>query len=529
MIARPAEAIHHKVFRIDNDELLKTLGLTRRKEHYYAYSEFQDKIFEIENQARAARKMEERDLSAYQRKLLEFEQKLGEVITLSEAFAPTIISEKSPREDVAAAMQRIDFLERGTPPLAIPPVDEKAKWTAYSTATFELWKREIMRAHGGEEAAKLPEANVKINPAVDRWSQIFNAYAKGDAPTFNREVAGYQAELTAAPPLEYGSRRVSLESFFNRAEPFYYAAILYLGVFLLAKTSWIAAPAVLQRSAFWLLLFTFGLHTLAIVARIYISGRPPVTNLYTSAVFIGWGCVALAIIFESFYRQGIGSAIGGVSGYTTLLIAHYLSLDGDTFGVMQAVLDTQFWLATHVVTVAMGYATTFLAGLFGIYYILLGIFTPKLDRETGKTIASSIYGILCFAIFFSFVGTVLGGLWADDSWGRFWGWDPKENGALIIVLWNAIVLHARWGKMVGDRGMAVLAVLGNICTCWSWFGVNELGVGLHSYGFTEGVLKWLAIAAVTHLTIAGLGAFIPLSNWRSFKGTDDAVLATSAE
>ena len=86
-----------------------------------------------------------------------------------------------------------------------------------------------------------------------------------------------------------------------------------------------------------------------------------------------------------------------------------------------------------------------------------------------------MYGIVCFAIFFSFIGTVLGGLWADDSWGRFWGWDPKENGAMMIVLWNAILLHARWDKQVGPRGFAMLAVLGNIVTAWSWFGTNQLG------------------------------------------------------
>ena len=116
-----------------------------------------------------------------------------------------------------------------------------------------------------------------------------------------------------------------------------------------------------------------------------------------------------------------------------------------------------------------------------------------------------IYGVLCFAIFFSFVGTVLGGLWADDSWGRFWGWDPKENGALIIVLWNALVLHARWAGLIRARGLAVLAVAGNITTAWSWFGVNELGVGLHSYGFTEGVLVNLSWFVLSQLLIIGIG------------------------
>ena len=120
-----------------------------------------------------------------------------------------------------------------------------------------------------------------------------------------------------------------------------------------------------------------------------------------------------------------------------------------------------------------------------------------------------IYGVLCFAIFFSFVGTVLGGLWADDSWGRFWGWDPRENGALIIVLWNALVLHARWAGLVRTRGLAVLVVVGNIVTAWSWFGVNELGVGLHSYGFKEGVLRNLLIVVLSQLLIIVIGC-LPL-------------------
>ena len=127
-----------------------------------------------------------------------------------------------------------------------------------------------------------------------------------------------------------------------------------------------------------------------------------------------------------------------------------------------------------------------------------------------------IYGTLCFAIFFSFVGTVLGGLWADDSWGRFWGWDPKENGAFIIVLWNALVLHARLGGMAKERGLAVLAVGGNIAISWSWFGVNELGVGLHSYGFTEGVLLTLGIFVATQLGVIALGS-MPKQWWWSFR------------
>ncbi len=125
-----------------------------------------------------------------------------------------------------------------------------------------------------------------------------------------------------------------------------------------------------------------------------------------------------------------------------------------------------------------------------------------------------IYGIICFAMLFGFVGTVLGGLWADDSWGRFLGWDPKENGALIIVLWNVLVLHARWAGTFQGRGTTVAAIFGNIVTTWFWFGVNQLGVGLHAYGFMESTVGWITLFVGAQLFFMGLG-LIPLRFWRN--------------
>src|SRR5205814_2809994 len=135
----------------------------------------------------------------------------------------------------------------------------------------------------------------------------------------------------------------------------------------------------------------------------------------------------------------------------------------------------------------------------------------------GKVLGQMIYGVLCFASLLSFTGTVLGGLWADYSWGRFWGWDPKENGALLIVLWIALILHARWGGMVKQRGLAVLSVLGIIITAWSWFGTNFMGVGLHAYGGAKGAaMAALILIDLGFLAIAGLGC-LPLEMWQSFR------------
>ena len=125
-----------------------------------------------------------------------------------------------------------------------------------------------------------------------------------------------------------------------------------------------------------------------------------------------------------------------------------------------------------------------------------------------------VYGIVCFATLFSFVGTVLGGIWADQSWGRFWGWDPKENGALIIVVWNALILHCRWGGLVRERGLMCLAVFGNIVTAWCWFGTNMLGMGLHSYGFMDAAFGALIYFDGTMLALIIIG-MLPLSLWQS--------------
>jgi cytochrome c biogenesis factor len=210
----------------------------------------------------------------------------------------------------------------------------------------------------------------------------------------------------------------------------------------------------------------------------------------------------------------------------TLLIAHNLALGGDTMEMLRAVLDTNFWLATHVVVVTLGYASTFAAGLLAILYIFLGLFTPLLSQKAGagnldfgKALAKMCYGIVCFATLFSFVGTVLGGIWADQSWGRFWGWDPKENGALLIVLWNAILLHARWGGLVRERGFMNLAIFGNVVTSFSWFGVNMLGIGLHSYGFMDAAFKWLMMFVASQLLLIGDG-LLPKSCWQSFSSAN---------
>ncbi len=376
---------------------------------------------------------------------------------------------------------------------------------------------------GFESALKTPP-----DPAARALGNILLAYRDGDVELFNAQVAAYE-KLLAEEFMAYegDASTTKREAYYNYLEPIFKSWLLYLGGFALIGLSWAAAPfgwfRPLNRAALLLIVLAAGLHTWALVERIIISGRPPVTNLYSSAVFIGWAGVVIGLVAELLFRIGIGNVLSSAAGFLTLAIAQFgLAGDGDTLGVMQAVLDTQFWLATHVVCITLGYATTFIAGAAGVAYIIAGLFTPVLpyrvyrDWTVSKILMTLVYGTVCFAIFFSFFGTVLGGLWADDSWGRFWGWDPKENGALIIVMWNALILHARWGGLVKDRGLAALSIGGNIVTAWSWFGVNQLGIGLHSYGFTEGVLLILSLFVLSQIALVAAG-LMPKSLWWSYE------------
>jgi len=398
-------------------------------------------------------------------------------------------------EELAGCIGIFQYMSRLEPPLILPP-NGAAEWRRMGDALLDAPR------------------GVPIDEAMHDYAKLAGALAANQPDEFNSALRDYNSSLV--PTQAKAMAKAQAEVFFNQMAPFYNAMVIYVLAGLLAIFSWFNLSETLRRSAVWLVGLAFVIHTTGLIYRMILEGRPPVTNLYSSAIFIGWGACLLGIILERFYRNGIGAVVSSGIGFITLIIAHHLALEGDTMEMMRAVLDTNFWLATHVVAVTTGYASTFVAGFLALIYIVRGVFTKTLDEATGKSLARMIYGIVCFATLFSFVGTVLGGIWADQSWGRFWGWDPKENGALIIVLWNALILHLRWGGMIRERGLVVCAIGGNIVTSWSWFGVNMLGIGLHSYGFTEAAFKWLVLFVVSQLGFIALG-LLPAKLWKSFK------------
>ncbi|MCU0727711.1 MAG: cytochrome c biogenesis protein CcsA, partial [Planctomycetes bacterium] len=251
--------------------------------------------------------------------------------------------------------------------------------------------------------------------------------------------------------------------------------------------------------------------TIGIVLRCVIRERPPVTTLYETLLFITATAVISALVIEAFHRRGIAIALAAVLGLFGMYLSNrYEAGRGeDTMPQLIAVLDTNFWLATHVTTISLGYAAGLLGAAIAHVFLFARLFGLKRNEpQFYRSIGRMMFGVACFTLLFSVVGTLLGGIWANESWGRFWGWDPKENGALMICLWTVAMIHAHLGGLIKDRGLAMASVFGGLVVVFSWWGVNLLGVGLHSYGFTSGILRGLVLIGVVEIAILCTG-FIP--------------------
>ena len=558
----PGDADKIRCFEIVHPDVLALLNLTPEDgdgKKRFSFSQMAASVSELEHQARLADGVDEKERNKFQKALLslyfnlityqklqyslvlpdspdflneltQFQANLGKAVEAAKARETGQPHDAEILKTITTARNRFETMEQQSSLLAIPPLDPSQP---------NAWRKT------GQSLMDTFQTGT-LDPAALTYAGLSYTWRTNSPKDFNEIVRLYRAQL--AKQFSSQLRKSDVESRFNVAEPFYTSTYLYVLAFLLGVFSWLRWPETLGKSAFYLLLLAWLLTTTGILTRMWLESRPPVTNLYSSALGVGWVVVTLCLVLELIYKNAIGTVAAGMLGFATLIIAHHLSLaTGDTMEMMRAVLDSNFWLGTHVVSITIGYGATFLAGFLAIIYILMGLTTNWLNRNfdsqsallitaattsvgvgiiakatsvkgetNGQALTRMVYGIVCFATLFSLVGTILGGIWADQSWGRFWGWDPKENGALIIVLWNATILHCRWGGLVKTRGLMALAVFGNIVTSWSWFGVNMLGVGLHSYGFMDSTF-WALICFVASQLIIIAIALIPLEKWKSFR------------
>ena len=525
----PERANERKVFTIHDPEVIGLFGWqTLADEKHFSFAQLQPHFRVIDEQYRLANPVEGKLRSQFQQHIIELYHQL----ILFQSLKNTLQPEDSP--DFA---RELDLYRAAIAPGTVAMAQRDAGQT-YDQKAFDVLLGFVSRYRDMEavghflavpleqpDSAKLRtdwdkmglslakvSGKAGLHPVAALYAKLGATFRADDTAAFNTTLA----ELTAWVASRYGPEltKVQRETFFNRYEPFYKAMVIYVAVFILAALSWAFAPQLLGRTALALGCLAFIVQTSGLVFRVYLQNYPPVTNLYSAAVVVGWGAAGIGLLVEFWYRNAIGSAVAAVVGFCTLLVAHHLSLGGDTMEMMQAVLDSNFWLSVHVPTIVLGYSATFAAGAVGLLYIVLGVLTTRLTPPFGQSLYKIAYGIVCFATLLSFVGTVLGGIWADQSWGRFWGWDPKENGAALIVLWNAIILHSRWAGIIRERGLMIMSLFGNIVTAWSFFGTNLLGVGLHSYGFTSDGAFWLWSFMGSQAFVMALGA-LPRGLWRS--------------
>ncbi len=550
-VENPAGSL--KVFRIENDQVLSFLGLESRPGSYrYSLKEIlkPEKVEKIAAEFARVSEIESKKQNLFEQKIAELSRKVRLYQDLMQRKIPQtipparqgerwaslveideqVLAPARSRLDLEARIEvnknRLKILEKvqkdvfrrlqedGFDPRTITPEQREQLGRMVLSEHEAEMKREARRIFERSCAEYVREHRGAYSPPAQAFVEILRAWRARETTKFNELVKEYQSSAFAAVP-EKDVRKARHEVTYNHFSAFYHCAVLFVIAFVLGCASWLGWTEPLNRASTYVGLLALAVLSLAMLARIYLQGRPPVTNLYSSAIFIGWGCVGVGLILERIYWNGVGNVVGSFLGFATMIIAHHLGMGKDTLENLEAVLDTNFWLATHVTTVTLGYMATMLGGLIGLVFIVGGMFTKEITGATRKSLMQMLYGTICFAMLLSFVGTVLGGIWADQSWGRFWGWDPKENGAVLIVLWNALILHARWGGMVKQRGIAVLSVVGVMVTVWSWFGTNQLGVGLHSYGFSSTlavVCKWVWISCM-FIILMGL---LPLKYWRSY-------------
>ncbi len=343
---------------------------------------------------------------------------------------------------------------------------------------------------------------------VSLWRLMIKSYTDGNNVEFNLAAKRYLNVVSQRMSKDEvkSFHKFNIELAYQQAQPFLWAQILYIFVLLCFVISFMDRRKFWYQAAFFCAAIGFGIHALGLAARIIIMGRPPVSNLYETFIFVSLIASILGLTIEHFSRRWLGFVVIGIGGTVLLSIAAKYAADGDTLQMLIAVLNSNFWLSTHVTSITMGYGATCVAGILGHMWLVQK--AMKVNEEDVKHTYQIMMGVLGIALTLTFLGTNLGGIWADQSWGRFWGWDPKENGALMIVLWSAFLFHCRVANLCGPLGLAVGNVFGVIVVVWAWFGVNLLSVGLHSYGFTTGIAVNLAMYLAIEIIFVATTVFL---------------------
>jgi ABC-type transport system involved in cytochrome c biogenesis permease subunit len=499
---RPEEARKRRVFLVENADVLDAIGVShegRKRRDRYSY----DELFPARS-ALLARSQEYAHLDPKKRNPVQAQMvPLGQNFLEFEGYlrffewARAGDTMRKFAEGELGAQEVVRRFDAAYAIALLPPTDRSPEW------------------YTPRDVAELIVAGMA--PAKEHVEMLARLEALvasgGDPKAFENNAREFLAQSSRIADTRGEYRKIGLEVSFYRLDPFHKSLIAYLFAFLLVAAGWAWPNKWLARAALVVGVGSLTMQTAGIVMRCILRGRPPVSTLYETVLFVTGVAALASYLMEAIHRRRIGLAAAPILGAIGLFVANrYEAIDGkDTMPQLVAVLDTNFWLATHVTCITIGYAAGLLAAALAHVYLLGDIFRLKRgDTSFYRGITRMVYGVTCFSLAFSTVGTILGGVWANDSWGRFWGWDPKENGALLIVLSQLALLHGRMGGYIREYGTSAAAIVVGIVVSISWWGVNLLGIGLHSYGFTGGIFKGLLTFWGIELAVLGASGVVRL-------------------
>ena len=333
----------------------------------------------------------------------------------------------------------------------------------------------------------------EITTYLNMWQDMATAYRSHNAKTWKdaTELAyGYVQEIAST---QIHPHKLGTEIRYLDLNPYLYSVIFCVLALIILTLHHYKPDLPLTSAIFCLIGAACLFHLTGIGMRMAILERPPVTNLYESILFVN-AIILVCTLICAFLAQNkhIFLSIASICGTVLFFVARFFAARGDTLEVLIAVLDTNFWLTTHVLIITAGYGACLLTSCMA-HYLLYKKNWSRQKRSEQTSLLPALHMLAIISLMLTTTGTILGGIWADQSWGRFWGWDPKENGALLIVLWLIWALHGRIsGHLNNNIYLAVLAALSTIVAL-AWFGINLLGIGLHSYGFTSGIAWGLGL------------------------------------
>jgi cytochrome c-type biogenesis protein CcsB len=332
------------------------------------------------------------------------------------------------------------------------------------------------------------------------------SYVRADGFNFSRASSQLRESLRALSPSIYPQeRQLRLEYFYNHFEAFYRAIWLYGIAFVVLLVAYLRdGGRFLRTIGVSIAILALAFHASGIVMRCIIAGRPPVTNMYESVIWVSFAASAFAMIFYARYRTLIYLVAALPATFLALLLVHQMPIAMPaSIDPLVPVLRDNFWLTVHVLTITLSYAAFLLAWAFGNVMFILYIFHPARTRQNAS-LHFWLYRIMQLGVLLLATGTILGGVWANYSWGRFWGWDPKETWALIALLCYLTALHGRLAGWWTEFGLVVASVVCFLAVLMAWYGVNfVLGKGLHSYGFGIGGETYVAIGVTADLLFVG--------------------------